>query len=102
MLSEEYSDDLCELSFPYITKPVEQSSMSFGSKNRELKQQRRQRQMSLESKICLGNGDYFVIYASSSYPIVDRARCKWTGRSLSAIEANIENERFTVVCSRCR
>ena len=56
--------------------------------------------MSLESKIRLGNGDYFVIYASSSYPIVDRARCKWTGRS--AIEVNIENERFTVVCSRCR
>ena len=30
--------------------------------------------------------------------VVDRARCKWTGRS--AAEVNIENERFTVVCSR--
>ena len=38
----------------------------------------------------LGNGDF----------IVDRSRCKWTGRS--AVEVNIENERFAVVCSRCR
>ena len=29
---------------------------------------------------------------------MDRARCKWTGRS--AVEVNIENERFTVMCSR--
>ena len=27
--------------------------------------------------------------------IVDRARCKWTGRG--AVEVNIENERFTTV-----
>ena len=32
--------------------------------------------------------------------IVDTARCKWTDRS--AIEVNLENERFTVICSRCR
>ena len=32
--------------------------------------------------------------------MVDRARCKWTGRS--AVEVNIQNERFTVVCSRCQ
>ena len=32
--------------------------------------------------------------------IVDRARCKWTGRG--AVEVNIENERFTVVCSHSR
>ena len=41
--------------------------------------------------------DYCFFLASF---IVDRARCKWTGRS--AVEVNIENERFTVVCSRCR
>ena len=29
---------------------------------------------------------------------VERARCKWTG--ISAVEVNIENERFTVVFSR--
>ena len=49
---------------------------------------------SLENKH-LGNADYFTIIASSSF-IVDRASCNWTGRS--AVEANIENERFTVVC----
>ena len=32
--------------------------------------------------------------------IVDRAHCKWTG--ISAVQVNYENERFTVVCSRCR
>ena len=52
-------------------------------------------EISLENEH-LGNGDYFMIIASSSHPfIVDRARCKWTGRSL--IEVNVENERFTVV-----
>ena len=71
--------------------------------NRELKQQLRQRQLtktSLENKH-LGNGGYFRNYCFflASF-IVDRARCKWTGRS--AVEQNIENERFTVVCSRCR
>ena len=29
-----------------------------------------------------------------------RDSCKWTGRS--AFEVNVENKRFTVVCSRCR
>ena len=38
--------------------------------------------------------DYCFFLASF---IVDRARCKWTGRS--AGEVNTENERFTVVCS---
>ena len=43
----------------------------------------------------LGNGDYFVIIASSSHSfIVDRARCKWTGRSV--VEVNTESESFTV------
>ena len=56
---------------------------------------------SLENKH-LGNGDYFVIVSSSSVAsfIVDRARSKWTAGS--AVEINIENERFTVVCSRRR
>ena len=44
----------------------------------------------------LGNGDCFFL---ASF-IVDRARCKCAGGS--AVEVNIENERFTVVCSCCR
>lgn len=32
--------------------------------------------------------------------IVDSASCKGTGRS--DVEINIENESFSVVCSRCR
>ena len=54
---------------------------------------------SLENKH-LGKCDYFVISASSSQSLLlsHRARCKWTGRS--AVEVNIENERFTVVWSR--
>ena len=49
----------------------------------------------------LGNGDYcfFVAIMVASF-IVDRACCKWTGRS--AVEVNRENERFTVVRLRCR
>jgi len=50
---------------------------------------------SLEKKH-LGNGDCFAIIASSSR----RLCCKWTARS--AVEVNVDNERFTVVCSRCR
>ena len=46
-----------------------------------------------EKMIC----DYCFLLASF---IVDRARCKWSGRG--AVEVNVENERFTVVCSRCR
>ena len=51
---------------------------------------------SLQNKY-LGNGDCFVIIASSS--ISDRVRCKWTARS--SIEVNIENGRFTIACSHC-
>ena len=56
---------------------------------------------SLENKH-LGTGDYFVIVASSPHPclLTDRARCKWAGRSAFAV--NLDNERFTVQCSRCR
>ena len=55
---------------------------------------------SLENKHA-GNGAYFVVIASSSHPllIVDGARFKWTGRSV--VEVNVDDERFTVVCSRC-
>ena len=52
---------------------------------------------SLENKH-LGNGDYFMIIPSSF--IIDRARCEWTGRS--AVEVNVDNKRFIVVCSLCR
>ena len=34
---------------------------------------------------------------SKDSPIVERVRCKWTGRS-----AVSGNERLTVVCSSCR
>ena len=55
--------------------------------------------MSLENKH-LRNGnfcDYCFFLASF---IVDRARWKWT--RTTAVEVNIETERFTVVCSCCR
>ena len=53
--------------------------------------------ISLKNKL-LGNGEYFVINASSSHPLLlTEHAAKWTGRS--AVEVNIENERFTVVCS---
>ena len=56
--------------------------------------------MSLEKKH-FGNGGNFRNYCFFLAPfIVDRARCKWTGRR--AVEVNTENKRFTVVCSRCR
>ena len=52
--------------------------------------------MSLEDKH-FGSGEYFVIIELLRRTfIVDRARCKWTGRG--TVEVNIANERFTVVC----
>ena len=49
----------------------------------------------------MGNGDYYVIIASSLHPLLcDRACYKWTGRS--AAEVHIDNERFTFVGSCCR
>ena len=53
--------------------------------NRELKQQRRQRQ-----RKHLGDVDYSM-FASSF--IVDRACCKWTGANI----VNEQNERFTYI-----
>ena len=48
----------------------------------------------------LGNGDYFVIIVSSSHPLL---LTEHAANGLgSAVEVNIENERFTIVCSRCR
>ena len=66
-----------------------------GLHNREFKQQRRQQQTerSLENKH-LGNGHHFVIIASSSYPA--------NALIEAPVEVKIENETFTVVCSRCR
>ena len=45
-----------------------------------------------------GNGDYFVIIASSSHPLL---LTEYAANGLAA-GVNIENERFTVVCPRCR
>ena len=53
-------------------------------------------------KMNIVNGDYFVpdyFFFLESFK-VDRARCKWTGRS--AVEVNIKNEIFTVVSSHYR
>ena len=67
--------------------------------NRELKRRQRERKRHLKINIweTVGERDYCFFLASF---IIDRARCEWTGRS--AIEVNIENERFTVVSSRSR
>ena len=66
---------------------------------RNLKQQRLQRQRKPDLKINIWWRfcDYCLFLASF---IVDWAGCKWTGRS--AVGVNTENERATVVCSRCR
>ena len=61
---------------------------------RKLKQRRRQPWRKRPMKIRIWIGDDIVIIASSSYPIVDRARSKWTGRS--AIEVQIHCCVFTL------
>ena len=59
-----------------------------------------QTKASLENKH-LGNGDYFVMIASSSHSLLlTEHATKWIDRS--AVEVNVQNERFTVVRSRCR
>ena len=72
------------------------------STNRELKQKRRQRQPKRHLKTNIWEMVtillYYCFFVASL--IFDRARGKWTGRS--AVEVNIVNERFAVVCSRCR
>ena len=55
---------------------------------------------SLENKH-LGNGDYFVIIASSSHPLL-LTEHDANGPGRSAVEVNIENERLIVGYSRCR
>jgi len=69
---------------------------------RELKQQRRQRQRKRQLKINIWEIVTILLLFLPRIPYFssDRARGKWTGRS--AVEGNIENERFAVVCSRCR
>ena len=47
-------------------------------------------QTSFENKR-LGNGDNFVVIASSLHPLL----------LAEHVEVNIENQRFTVECSRC-
>ena len=53
-----------------------------------------------ENIVHLGSGDYFAVYCFflASF-IVDRACCKWTGRSAIEVNIFIENERFNIVCS---
>ena len=50
---------------------------------------------SLENKN-LGNGDYFVIIASSSHPLLLTEHAT-NGLGKSAVEVNIENGRFTEI-----
>ena len=59
-----------------------------------------QTKTTLENKH-LGDGDYFVIIASSSHPLLLTEHAA-NGLVEGAVEVNIDNERFTVVCSRCR
>ena len=69
----------------------------------ELTQRRRQRQRKRHLKINIREMVTIfrlLLLPRILYNIVDRSRCKWTGRS--AVEVNIENERLTVACSRCR
>ena len=69
--------------------------------NRELKQQRRQRQLKRDLKINIWEMVTILgLLLLRRILIIDRALCKWTDRS--AVEVSIENERFTVVCSRYR
>ena len=52
---------------------------------------------SLENKH-FGNGDYFVIIVSSSHPLLLTGLAA-NGLVEAPFEINIENKRFTVVCS---
>ena len=64
---------------------------------RRLKQQRRQRQRKRHLKINIW--EMVTIFLLFLLPRTEHA-AKSTGRS--AVEVNIENERFPVMCSRCR
>ena len=69
--------------------------------SRELEQQRRQRHRKHHLKINIWKMVTILwLLLLPRTIMVDREWCKWTGRS--AVEASIENETFTVVCSRCR
>ena len=52
---------------------------------------------SLKIKDFRNDHDYIFLLA---FYIVDKLRWNWTDRS--AVQLNIENERFTVACSSCR
>ena len=68
---------------------------------RELKQQRRQGQRKRYLKINIWEMVTILLLLPLPHILIfDRARGKRTGRS--AVEVDIENERFVFVCSRCR
>ena len=70
------------------------------SVNRELKQQQPQQQQKCHLKINIEEMVTIAIIASSPNPLLLTEHTgNWTGRS--AIEVNVENERFIVVSSRC-
>ena len=56
--------------------------------------------MSLQNKH-LGNDDYFVIISSSSHQSI-LTELAANGPVEAPLKLMPENERFTVVCSRCR
>ena len=63
--------------------------------NGELKQQQRQRIRLWKINILENVTILRLLLLLASF-VVDKARCKGN------VEVNIENERFAVVCSRCR
>ena len=68
---------------------------------RELKEQQRLRQRKLHLKTNIwANMTILRLFLLACACIVGKARYKWTGRS--AVEVNLENQRCTVECSRCR
>ena len=83
---------------PYTKKNLlKQKSLRFYK--REVKQQLRQRRRETHLKINISEMDVIIAFFRAFFN-VNSASCKGTGRS--AVEINIENERFSVMCSRCR
>ena len=82
-----------------LTSPLPLQSSMRKLSNRERKQQHRQRQRKRHLKINIWK--MMTILRLLLLPhnfVVDRGRCKWTGRC--AVEVNMEIERFSVVYSR--
>ena len=74
--------------------------MEYHRVTKKLKQPRRQRQRKRHLKINIWEMVTVFFIPSSSHPLLLKEHAaKWTGRS--AVELNVEDERFTVMWSRC-